>query len=177
MFFGNFEIAVFLKTAKAVLIYRGGKIDTAAFFEMLLVDAAVQAQPHDDKFFGTFGRREFLKTARVSRGINPVADTETPVRRFADADIVVSLPVKKVVTAGQTVIGDFILRVAVTIQIIIGKSVHFRGGVFAQRTNAFGGKTVPSSMVSWYSEMWRNPKLTACSNSCCQSERFCPGRA
>ena len=62
------------------------------------------------------------------------------MRRFADADIVVSLPVKKVVTAGQTVIGDFILRVAVTIQIIIGKSVHFRGGVFAQRTNAFGGK-------------------------------------
>ena len=100
MFFGNFEIAIFLKTAKAVLIYRGGEINAAAFFEMPLVDAAVQAQPHDDKLFGTFGRRQFFKIARMGRGINSVADTETPVRRLADADIVVSLPVKKVVTAG-----------------------------------------------------------------------------
>ena len=99
MFFGNFEIAIFLKTAKAVLIYRG-EINAAAFFEMPLVDAAVQAQPHDDKLFGTFGRRQFFKIARMGRGINSVADTETPVRRLADADIVVSLPVKKVVTAG-----------------------------------------------------------------------------
>ena len=153
MFFGNFEIAVFLKTAKAVLIYRGGKIDTAAFFEMPLVDAAVQAQPHDDKFFGTFGRREFLKTARVSRGINPVADTETPVRRFAEK-------ATAKVLAGQADLGILVCGTGIGISIAANRHKGIRAAILyddyvakvaREHNNAnvlcFGGRTMTTEDV------------------------------